>query len=474
MSAESPLARRVLALYALPAFVLALPTIPAYVYLPKFYAETLGLGLTATGAALLVARLVDVVTDPAVGIASDRLRLRIGRRKPWIAVGAVLAGAALVALFQPPDAVSIGYLIGWAMLLYLGWTLIAVPYTAWGAELSGDYHGRTRITGAREAAQIFGVLAGSALPALMIERGDSESAALAAVAWLAIIVGLPTIAALLLRVPEVAARAATSAQAPGWRRYRQILRNRPFLRLLGAWFINGLANGVPSVLFLLYMTYVLEAGAAVQGVLIFTYFLAGVAAVPLWLGLSRRFGKHRTWSLAMIGACAAFIWVPLLDSGDIAGFFVICLFTGMALGADLALPPAIQADVIDLDELHSGEQRAGLFFALWGMGTKLALAAAVGIAFPAVEALGFRIGEVNEPSALFALAVIYAGLPTVLKLVAIVLMWRHPLTERRHGIIRKRLEQRALRNIAGAATPHAAVAGAAIGKPVESGQQGEA
>jgi glycoside/pentoside/hexuronide:cation symporter, GPH family len=473
VTAEAPLARRLLALYALPAFVLALPTVPAYVYLPKFYAETLGLGLTATGAALLIARLFDVVTDPAVGIASDRLRFRIGRRKPWIAVGAVLAGSALVALFQPPEAVSVGYLIGWAMLLYFGWTLVAVPYAAWGAELSRDYHGRTRITAAREAAQIFGILVGSAMPALLIERGGGEVEALGFVAWLAVIVGLPTIAALLLRVPEVAASAPAGAVASGWRRYGEILRNRPFLRLLGAWLINGLANGIPSVLFLLYMAYVLRAGAATQGLLIFTYFLAGVAAVPLWLRLSRRFGKHRTWCFAMIGACAAFVWVPLLGPGDVAAFFVICLVTGMALGADLALPPAIQADVIDLDELRSGEQRAGLFFALWSMGTKLAMAAAVGIAFPAIEALGFRIGEVNEPSALFALAVIYAGLPTVLKLIAILLMWRHPLTERRHGLIQKRLAQRAYRDPSRRQAARATQSAEPQAAPRSSGQHGE-
>ena len=445
MTEAEPLGRRALAFYALPAFVLALPTIPAYVYLPKFYAETLGLGLAATGAALLVARLLDVISDPAVGIASDRIRTRFGRRKPWIAAGGVIAGVALIALFRPPDTVSTVYLTGWAVVLYLGWTLVAVPYTAWGAELSDDYHGRTRITGAREAAQIFGVLIGSALPAVLAQWGGSEREGLAVIAWLAVIVGLPAIAAMLLRVPEAKRAERRTQFARRWRSYRQVLRNRPFLRLLSAWFVNGLANGIPSVLFLLYMDYVLEAGTVAQGILIFTYFLAGVAAVPLWLRLSRRYGKHRVWCWAMIAACAAFIWVPLLGPGDLAAFFAICVVTGMALGADLALPPAIQADVIDLDTLRSGEERAGLFFALWSMSTKLALAAAVGIAFPVLEALGFRTGETNTAEALLALALLYAAVPTVLKIGAIAVMWRHPITERRQRIIRRRLAERGRR-----------------------------
>lgn len=134
MAQGDSIGRRTLLIYALPAFALAMPTIPAYVYLPTFYAETLGLGLA--GAVLLVARGLDVITDPLIGIASDRLPTRWGRRKPWIVAGALLAAVALIQLFQPPDDVGPAHLLVWSVALYFGWTLIAVPYAAWGAELS--------------------------------------------------------------------------------------------------------------------------------------------------------------------------------------------------------------------------------------------------------------------------------------------------------------------------------------------------
>lgn len=444
MTRDISLTRSTLAYYAFPAFVLAVPTIPVYVYLPTFYAETLGLGLATTGVVLLVARLFDVFTDPLIGLASDRYRFRGSRRKPWIAVGAVIAAASLIALFQPPEEVSTTYLLVWAIGLYLGWTLVAVPYTAWGAELSADYHVRTRITGAREAAQIFGILIAGSLPAAVAGMGGTEPQGLAVVAWLAVLAGLPIVGLLLWRVPEPSAGdERTGHDGRGWRSITEIARNRPFLRLLTAWFVNGLANGIPAVLFPLYLQWGLEAGPVARGVLILAYFFAGVAAIPLWLWLSRRIGKHRAWCVAMIGACAAFIWVPFLSAGDIELFFLICVVTGMALGADLALPPALQADVVDLDTLRTRRRRAGLFFALWSMAYKLALACAVGIAFPALEALGFKPEPGNTPTALLALALIYAALPTLLKIGAIVLMWRHPITQRRHAIIRRRLDQRA-------------------------------
>jgi len=437
--------------YALPALALAMPTLPVYVYLPTFYAQTLGLGLAATGAALMAARILDVVTDPLVGIASDRIGWRWGRRKPWVFLGSVLAAISMLQLFQPPETVSAWHLALWAIVLYLGWTLVAVPYTAWGAELSSDYHERSRITGTREAAMIVGVILAGGLPAAAAIFGGEEREGLAAVAWLAIIVGAPAIAWMLWRVPEAPAAEAKPEPAVRLRDwFAEIAGNRPFVRLVSAWFVNGLANGLPAVLFPLYLQHALKAGPVAQGVLILTYFLAGVLAIPLWLRLSRRWGKHRAWCGAMIVACAAFIWVPLLPPGAIAPFFCVCVLTGMALGADLALPPAMQADVIDLDSLRTGKSRAGLFFAVWSMATKLALACAVGFAFPVLELLGFRPGAVNDPTALLALAVIYAGVPTVLKLIAISIAWRHPITLSRQRAIRRMLDRRSVASAAGA------------------------
>jgi Na+/melibiose symporter-like transporter len=218
--------------------------------------------------------------------------------------------------------------------------------------------------------------------------------------------------------------------------------NKPFVRLLTAWFINGMANGIPAALFLLYLEYGLQADAGQRSTLILAYFLSGVLSIPLWLAISKRIGKHRTWCSAMMLTCAAFVWVPFLSPGDITFFAIICVVTGMGLGADLSLPPALQADVIDFDRLRSGQARAGLFFALWSMSTKMALALAVGITFPLLEFLGFSTDQDNTLTALRSLAVIYAGIPVVLKFMAIALIWSFPITRERQELIQRRLERR--------------------------------
>lgn len=416
-------ATRLLA-YGLPGLPLAVLGLPLYVYLPTFYAEDLGLSLAAVGAALLVARASDVVTDPLVGWLSDHGPGRRQRRKRLLWIGLPLLLLAVHALFMPPAGAGLWHLLGWSLLLYLGWTLVVLPYSAWGAELSADYHERSRITAAREGFVILGTLLAAAVPALAGE-GDGLSGALALLA-LAVLAGTPlALLAATLLVPEP----ARYRPPVPWRRGLALLReNGPFLRLLAAYFLNGCANALPATLFLLFVGHVLQAEAQ-AGPLLALYFVAGVLSLPLWLRLGRRLGKHRTWSASMIWACLVFAWVPFLGPGDLWAFAAICLLSGLSLGVDMALPASMAADVIDLDRARGGGDRAGLFFGIWGMTTKLALALAVGLAFPLLDLAGFEAGTANPPGALLALALLYAGLPVALKLGALALVWSFPLDE---------------------------------------------
>ena len=145
-------------IYSFPALAISIPTIPIYIYLPTFYGVTLELGLAATGFALLLARVFDTITDPIVGIISDRFPIKRNYRKPWIAIGSIIAAIGLYQLLNPANDAGIVYLISWSIILYLGWTLVAVPYLTWGAELSTDYNERTSITTTRETAGILGIL----------------------------------------------------------------------------------------------------------------------------------------------------------------------------------------------------------------------------------------------------------------------------------------------------------------------------
>jgi Na+/melibiose symporter-like transporter len=412
------------AAYGLPAAPLAVVGLPLNVFLPAFWAETMGLSLALVGGVLLATRLSDVVTDPLIGWLSDRTTGRFGRRRPWIVAALPIGGPALWYLFVPPEGAGALHLFVCASLLYLAWTMIAVPHAAWGAELSTDYAERTSIAGWREGFAIVGVLVSAALPALL--ASPAPGAALRALAATTLAFAPPALLLMLLLVPEPAVPPRPKLLGG----MRAALENRPFRLLLGAWAVNGVANGLPAALFLLVVRDVL-ASPERAGLLLFVYFLCAIAAVPVWAVVARRIGKHRAWAAAMLMACGVFVLVPFLGAGDWGLFLAICVVSGAGLGADLALPPAMQADVVDLDELNTGFPRAGIFFAAWSMAQKLGNALAVGLGLPLLDALG--------PT---SLPYLYALVPVALKLVAIGLVWRFPIDAAEQRRIRAAIEAR--------------------------------
>ncbi|MEO0763706.1 MAG: MFS transporter, partial [Pseudomonadota bacterium] len=283
---------------------------------------------------------------------------------------------------------------------------------------------RLAVTAWREAL----VLVGTVVSTVLYVAGGEGGAGLEAVA-LGVAIGLPlTVAVALWRVPDPeVARGAAAPQGLSLRAgLATLAANRAFRRLIAAWFVNGAANALPASLFLFFVSDRLEAPDA-AGWLFLLYFASAIAGIPFWNWAARQGegirAKHRVWGAAMVYACAVFAAALLLGPGDVAAFAVITVLTGLAFGADLTLPPAIQADVIAADTAETGARRAGIFFALWQVATKTALAITSGLAYIALDLSGFEAGGENGAFALTALAVLYAGVPILLKLAAVAIMW---------------------------------------------------
>ncbi|MEM7239701.1 MAG: MFS transporter, partial [Pseudomonadota bacterium] len=308
----------------------------------------------------------------------------------------------------------------WLFVLTLGWTMAQTPYAAWGAEVAIDYDDRVRITGWREAF----VLLGTLVTTLLYFGGGEGGAGLQTV-FIAIAILLPLAVIMAVSVmgePHGVPQPSLSWQ-DGW---RTIARNRLFRRLLIAFFINGAANALPASLLLFFVEYRLGAPEALLW-LVPLYFLCAIAGVPIWTWAARRFSKHRAWGVAMLYTCAVFAGALFLGTGDVIPYAVVVVLTGLALGADMSIPPAIQADVIELDRRETGASRAGVFFAIWQVATKVALALSSGLGFIALGWSGFVTAPDNPEMALLTLSILYAGVPIILKLAAIALMWRFPL-----------------------------------------------
>ena len=401
--------------YGLLGMPLAMAALPLYVHLPKFYGDHLGVSLTALGIVLLLLRLGDGILDPLLGAWSDRAP----SRKRLIAIAAPVLAAGMVALFAPPAA-SQTALLAWLSaslaLVYVAFSLATINHGAWGAELSRDPVERTRITAVRESLALVGVVIASVAPAYL-GGAAGEDAGLARFAWIFAIASLAC-AAITLAFAPAGAR-VPAARAPVFAQMAAPLSDPSFRRLLAVFMANGIASAIPATLVLFFIADVLQAEAR-QGLFLALYFIAGAAGMPLWVRLSARVGKVRAWQVAMAVAVAAFVWAATLREGDVAAFAIICVASGLALGADLALPPSLLADVID----RGGKTRAtGAYFGLWTLATKLNLALAAGIALPLLGLFGYAPGS-RDPAAVSALALVYAAVPSALKIGAAVALAR--------------------------------------------------
>ncbi len=429
--------------YGFPALPIAAFSVPIYIYVPPFYAQELGISLAAIGAVLTLARIIDALSWPVIGILSDNLDSRWGRRKPWIAISAPFILAAALMLCIPPPGSGSWYLFAWSVVIYIASSALTLPHSAWGAELSGDYHERSHIVAWREGLTVIGTLIATLIPVLLTKIGGYGARAplIGIVIFAGVMLPLSIYFA-LRKVPETSVIRFSETK---WREgMRMVWRNHPFHLLLAAFFLNGVANSLPATLFLLFVTHILGA-EEYQGMLLFAYFTAGIISVPLWLALSKRFSKHRVWGASMLWACLIFAWAPLLGQGDVWAFFMITVLSGFGLGADMVLPASMQADVVDADTLKSGKQRAGLFFSLWGVATKLSLACAVGIAFPLLDFTGFDAQAVhNGEMSLMGLALLYSAAPVVLKIIATVLVWNFPIDAESQARTREEIERRSL------------------------------
>ncbi|MEP1207497.1 MAG: MFS transporter [Rhizobiaceae bacterium] len=433
-------------LYALPALPLAALTLPLYSFIPIFYAEALGLSLASIGLTLFFVRLFDALNDPVIGWLSDRFRPGLGRRRTWLAISVPIVMLGVWNLFWPPHDATIVHVGIWSTVLSIGYTCAILPYTAWGAELQTSYEGRSRIAGWREGFALIGTLVAISVPFAL---GWSDPAGFHGFALLAVIIvlSLPVFALTsIIATPEPVERSRRRVTLPEG--IEQMRGNQPFLRLLLAFFLNGIGNSIAATLFLLYCAQKLDL-EHLRGALIFIYFLCGIIGVPIWLYLARRTSKHRAWCVAMIFAAIVFSPAPFLPEGSALAFGVICVLSGLALGADIMLPAAMQADVIDVDTASSGEQRSGSYFALWSLATKISLALTIMVVLPLLEAVGFS-ASAHRPSSAFSIVLLgflYGWAPIAFKIPAIMLMWRFPINREQADQLRHKIDQSVVSNV---------------------------
>ncbi len=431
--------------YAAPAFALAVVGIPVYVYLPKFYTDVVGLPVGLLGSLILILRVTDALTDPLIGFWSDHSRTRWGRRKPFILLAVLPLVLAIYALFVPPELnsdASLYWFGGSLFLLFLCWTLVAVPYEALGPDLCRDYHERTAVLGIREGSLLVGTLTAAVVPAVLgvlLGQGTAELER-QRFEWMALLycpLILLACTLCLWKVPEPSHAHQRHTPGTDW---KALLNNRPFLVLLGAYTVSAFGSNLPATLILYYVEYVLQSSHADLFLLI--YFVVGIFCLPLWILGGRQWGKKPAWLGAMALNTGAFSGVFFLGPGDETLYGILVALSGLGLGGVMVLPASMQADTIDIHEQLTGNRREGKYIGLWSVARKLAAALGVGLGLLLLGLGDYQPNQIQSEQTVFRLRLLYALVPCLCNAAALLIGVFYPLTEERHREVLKATRDR--------------------------------
>jgi Na+/melibiose symporter-like transporter len=395
-------------------------------FLLFFYVDVLLVAPAAVGLVLFIGKFWDAVTDPAMGYLSDTTRSRWGRRRPYVLLSAVPMGICFYLLFAPPALSSGGllwYLLGINLILYTAFTIFAVPYLAWGAELTRDYHERTTVVQVRALFGILGGVIGAAAPIVIANRFPDQRLGFAAMGLslgaLVAVTGLITGAAVFDRGRD---------RLP-------VASFRHFVRGLGHTFENRQFRIVFFTFCL--MTVSAAMGEAVQLIVIkywlgmydffpiaaLVFALCFAASFPFWLTVSQRIGKTRALRLGLTLGCVAPLGWIVVQPGQRWAMVIFMIVAGAVSGC-ITLAISQAADVVDFDELQTGEQRAGAYFGIWAFGLKTANAIGIFLGGVLLGVVGYVPEITQSPDTLWWLVMLVGPLQSLVTLGGLLVFRR--------------------------------------------------
>lgn len=404
--------------------------LPVVVHLPPYYAGTLGLDIATVGLIFFIVRVIDVPLDPILGLLIDRSKSRFGRFRPWMAGGALILAAGVLAVFFAKPGISALMAFGGLMLMYVGYSVVLVSHMAWGAVLSDDYHERSRIFGWWMAFNMIGMLLILLIPPASAYLFAADRAGgIHAMGWIIAAALVPTVILNLVAVPERASR-SSAGQAHGWSEFVAAFRLPLLRRILIVDLLANLAPGIAGALLLFFFEAARGYSPAQASLLLIPYFLSGLIAAPAWMALARRTSKHHA-ILWAIGIYMLFqsgtVFIPR-DNLPLAAFGMA--LAGIPYVAPAFLLRAMLADFSDAETLRSGKEQTGLFYALLTAVQKLGYAIPVGLTYPLLGLIGFvpARGPDNSADAIAALTFLFIVPPVLLAAAGGLIVRGWPIT----------------------------------------------
>ena len=412
-----------------------------------FMTNFLGIGAGAAAPLLLVSKLYDMVTDPLMGVVSDRSTTRWGRRRPFLMLGGVVSAIGLTLVFNPPaidtQAWLIAYVLGSLLVIYTGYTLFNVPYLTMPAEMTSSYHERTTLMSYRVVFLNIGALIAVSSFALVQWLGN-DRAAHGTMGWaFAILIFLGSAYCFFGTAPARQTLQEEHAYSIGTQ-IRTAFQNRPLMLLLSAKFCQLLGVSLSTATGVYFKVVVLGLSYQLTTLYLYTSSLVILAVIPAWNMASRRYGKRLAYMAATAGyALVTLTWLLATADDPLSYIFIRAVLLGICAAGILVMGPALLPDAVEYDYLKTGMRREGTLSSFYSTVEKLAFAIGPALALYFLSWFGYQAGteglEIEQPQTAIIAIYMGAGLtPAALNALSLVFLFKYDLSEDRLKALRGR------------------------------------
>ncbi|MFP4375790.1 MAG: MFS transporter [Spirochaetales bacterium] len=420
-------------------------------YLLAFLTDTVGVAAAAAGTALLIGTIWDAITDPVVGYISDGTVTRWGRRRPFMAVGALALFLSMILMFSSTALTGSPSLFGWVVLFYCllstAYTLVNIPYGSLTPELTSDFDERTNLNGYRMSFAVVGTLvgAGAVLPLVALFGGGA-----AGWAWTGGITGAIMALVTYVTVFTVKERPAVRAteRRNALREYLEVLGTREYLTILVPYALHITGVTVIQASLIYYFRYVYDEES------LFTFALLALlvvclAFIPIWVKISRKIGKRKSYNVGMLifaGAVLGFFAVGHLLPPWFS--FVVFAIAGTGFATNYVMPFSLIPDVVEFDFAENGRRREGVYYGAWTFVSKIGRALALALsgwilaAFQYIAPTELLPDPSQSDPAIFGIRLLAGPIPALFFILGVIVLSFYPITHERYEEIKAKSEQR--------------------------------
>ena len=401
-----------------------------------FLTDVAGLRPDYAGWAVGLSRIWDAVNDPLFGLISDRIRSRWGRRRVLLLFGAIPLGLAFILMWLVPPFGPLGltaYYTAVFILFDTFFTLVHVGYNALTPEMTEDYDERSSLNGYRMVFNISGTLGAIILATVLGWYLPARSQFAVTGICLGLVSMIPPL--VVFKVTRELPNNQPTDALPFRQALAATLSNKPFQLVMGLYLLSWTTASILAAVLVYFANYRLNVPEQANYFVLIAQGFA-ILFIPLVVWLSQRLDKRRAFILGTVSWIGVLLGISILGADQVSLAYLLAGLAGLGIATAYVVPWAMIPDIIEIDQLKTGQRREGSFyafasffqklatgFAIWGLGQALAMA---GYLTPvAGEPL-----PAQPPQVVSAIRIFAGPIPAVLLLLAILFAWRFPITPR--------------------------------------------